>query len=432
MIARSHAEGASLQRWDVLNEFLAFTEERRYLEIGVQSGHLARRVEAFMKTGVDPEPKRGAEGKYDRFYRGPSDDFFVLLDADTRFDVVLVDGLHHADQVLRDVENALRHIPDDGVIVLHDCNPQTELAQRVPRVTGVWNGDCWKAMVALRQRTDLDAFTIDADHGIGVVRKRPNPNPLQDVPERLDYPALVADRRRLLGLVSPLEWCERVGAPLALGRVAVVSAIFGGRDEPIEAPAGDGVDFVMFTDGRGAPGWTLRRSDPKDDPRLAARRVKTLALEETEADIVLWVDGRIRVENVPLRPLLRRALRDHDVAGFPHPWRRTVDAEAAECAKLGLAPPTAIVEQLAAYNLEGFPDSGGLWNTMVLARRNTPTMRHLGRAWWDEISRHTVRDQVSLPFVLWKLGVQCGRLGDDVYRAGSSRYFHRGRHKAAA
>jgi hypothetical protein len=69
---------------------------------------------------------------------------------------------------------------------------------------------------------------------------------------------------------------------------------------------------------------------------------------------------------------------------------------------------------------------------MVLARRNTPAIRELGRAWWEEISRHTVRDQVSLPFILWKLGIQCGRLGDDVYRAGSSRHFHRGRHKAAA
>ncbi|MGA8123581.1 MAG: class I SAM-dependent methyltransferase [Mycobacterium sp.] len=34
-----------------------------------------------------------------------------------------MDGLHTYRQVVRDVENTLRHLRDDGGIVLHDCNP---------------------------------------------------------------------------------------------------------------------------------------------------------------------------------------------------------------------------------------------------------------------------------------------------------------------
>jgi SAM-dependent methyltransferase len=204
----------TLFRWDIINALLGTTAQKRFLEIGVQRGICGSKVRAKTKVGVDPNPIPPAGRHYTQLYRAPSDNFFVDIAPDTRFDVVLVDGLHHADQVLRDVDNALRHLSDDGVIVLHDCNPQSEAAQRVPREVGVWNGDCWRAMVALRQRPDLDCFTVDTDHGVGIVRRRPNPNPLPAVGE-LSYAALTRDRRGLLNLVSPRAWEERLGGPLA-------------------------------------------------------------------------------------------------------------------------------------------------------------------------------------------------------------------------
>lgn len=420
-------------RWDVINELLEHTAGRRFLEVGCQYGNCGRKVNAAEKHGVDPEPLKRAERIYRRFFKGPSDAYFRQLDAGERFDVILVDGLHHAGQVLRDTDNALQHLAEGGFVVLHDCNPQSELAQRVPRETGVWNGDCWKAIVELRRRGDVDAFTIDSDHGVGIVRRRSS-EPLTDVPSQLTYQALELDRERLLGLVQPDDWQERVGVPVGLGRVVVVSANFGGRDEPAPAPASSDVDdFVLFTDGEPVEGWHTVAVDPSairdwGGPRMAARRIKTLALELLEADVVLWVDGRIRVQGLPLRPLLRKALRGTDIAGYPHPWRDCAYDEASECSRLGLVEPEAVRNQVEGYGREGFPQGAGLQNTMVLARRRTKTTVELGRRWWDEISRHTPRDQVSLPFVLWRMGLRFGQLGRDVYRVGSSPYFERGGH----
>jgi hypothetical protein len=418
-----------LKRWDVLNELLAGAQGSRYLEIGVQRGQCGARIRASEKWGVDPEPLLGARGKYSRFFQCTSDVFFADLASEEQFDVIFIDGLHHAEQTLRDAENSLKHLAPGGTIVLHDCNPPNELAQRVPRETGIWNGDCWKAMVALRQRPDVKAFTIDADEGLGILTAGKNLEPLQGIPAELSYSDLEADRGRLLGLMSAAAWQDsRETQPL--GRIAVVSAIFGGRDAPLPAPTNDADSYVMFTDGPGAEGWRVERMPAGDDPRRAARKIKTLALELVDADTVVWVDGRIRVMPLPLRPLLRPALRDREIAGYPHPWRRTAKSEAAECDKLGLAPTAALAGQIAAYAADGFPDAGGLWNTMVIARRNTPGMRELGRAWWQEIERHSVRDQVSLPYVLWKQGVTCGVLGRDVYRDRSSAHFRRGTHLA--
>ena len=231
-------------RWHVISELLAGSEARRFLEIGVQNGICGSRVQAADKWGVDPEHTSRAKPHYRKLFRQTSDAFFARLDPSERFDVILVDGLHHADQVLRDVDNALRHLTEGGTIVMHDCNPLTELAQRVPRATGIWNGDCWKAMVALRARDDISAFTINSDHGIGIVRKGRNPRPIT-VPHGLSFDHLERDRANLLGLTDPADW-NRCGWPGE--RIAIVSAIFGGRDEPKPIAALDTATRLLFTD----------------------------------------------------------------------------------------------------------------------------------------------------------------------------------------
>ena len=129
------------QRWDVVNELLSRTQQRRYLEIGIQRGVCGSKVKASRKVGVDPAPFDSALRHFTTVCRQTSDAFFAELSRDELFDVVLVDGLHHADQVFRDVQNALLHLADGGAIVMHDCNPQSEAAQRVPREVRVWNGD---------------------------------------------------------------------------------------------------------------------------------------------------------------------------------------------------------------------------------------------------------------------------------------------------
>lgn len=416
-----------LMRWHIISHLLKHTEKRRFLEIGVQHGICGSRVVAAEKWGVDPEFTSRAKPHYNYLFRRTSDSFFEHIDPAARYDVIMVDGLHHADQTLRDVDNALRHLSDDGWIVMHDCNPLTEIAQRVPRETGVWNGDCWKAMARLRGRSDVQAFTVNTDHGVGIVRRGPNPHPIE-VPATLDYDTLDANRSKLLGLVEPEAWDGRLWSR---DRIAVVTAIFGGRDAPLPVKPLDTDAQIMFTDGPGAAGWMVERMSAGDDPRATARKVKATALEMVDADIVVWVDGRVALKGQPLRPLITRALESADIAAYQHPWRDCLYDEARACAELGRAPVDAIEKQIAAYTAAGMPPHAGLWNTMVTARRRTPEMVDFGRRWWAEMQRHTLRDQVSLPYLLWRDGIRCGSLGADVYRPGSSRHFNRGVHAEA-
>ena len=44
---------------------------------------------------------------------------------------------------------------------------------------GHWNGDVWKAIVQARTYDNADTYTLKADHGLGIVFKRKNKNPLK-------------------------------------------------------------------------------------------------------------------------------------------------------------------------------------------------------------------------------------------------------------
>lgn len=199
-----------------------------YLEIGVSRGQAFRRISANEKIAVDPafrlsERTRklaNLKARVTHYFEKTSDSFFddqASFLAERPIDVALIDGLHTYEQVVRDVENTVRYLKDDGIIFLHDCNPAIELIgrradtwedfvaqQKGPLVIGVWSGDVWKSIVYLRSiRCDLQVAVLKCDMGVGIVRKG---SPESCLPysaeqiEALTYADLKADRKRLLNL----------------------------------------------------------------------------------------------------------------------------------------------------------------------------------------------------------------------------------------
>jgi tetratricopeptide (TPR) repeat protein len=190
-------------RYDVINRVLEKIGSDRYLEIGVGSGETMRRVRASFKVGVDPSPHPDGTRATTESFALASDAFFARGDAVGRFGAAFVDGLHHADQVYRDIENACR-VSD--VVVVHNASPPTEAMQVVPYRGGNWTGDVWKAVARVRAEGQHAVRTIDADYGVAVVV----PDRGEEVPElpREAWADLAAHRAELLGLVAPDAWEE--------------------------------------------------------------------------------------------------------------------------------------------------------------------------------------------------------------------------------
>lgn len=158
-----------IKRSDIINKLIKENNYKRYLEIGVYDGLNIQKIIAEHKDGVDP----GIEGVIPPQVNFPmtSDDFFNTIPNDIKYDLIFIDGLHHCEQVIKDIKNALEHLNIGGTIVLHDCNPPVEQIQLIPRETIAWTGNVWKAFVSFRlNNPQVSSYTIDTDWGVGVIK----------------------------------------------------------------------------------------------------------------------------------------------------------------------------------------------------------------------------------------------------------------------
>jgi len=155
-------------RFDLVNQLIKTNDYQNYLEIGCSTDACFLNVAAPNKIGVDPF--NGGT------HRMTSDAFCA---SNTQlFDIVFIDGLHTYEQVLQDILNSLKFLAPGGVILIHDCLPRNFYAQLPFPTGGDWNGDVWKAFAQIRTLPNADSALCLIDHGVGVVKKRTNQNPL--------------------------------------------------------------------------------------------------------------------------------------------------------------------------------------------------------------------------------------------------------------
>ena len=155
-------------RWDLIQHIINKYNYISYLEIGCDKDQSFSKIKINKKIGVDPI----SGGTI----RDTSDNFFI--NNKDKFDIIFIDGLHHYEQVIKDIYNSLDILNDNGHILIHDCLPRTIAHQAIPRYRGSWNGDVWKSIVELRTKSNLEVFTCEIDFGVGVIRKKNNTNPL--------------------------------------------------------------------------------------------------------------------------------------------------------------------------------------------------------------------------------------------------------------
>ena len=148
-------------------------------------------------------------------FKFTSDEFFKkliegkILSKLILFDVIFIDGLHLADQLEKDIDNALKFIKEDGFIIVHDVNPPTEWHARESYsykhtpAEGYWSGTSWKSFLNKRFDKRLKSCCINADWGIGIISKKHNiGNSIQRTNHFFEYKDFEKNRKKYLNLIS--------------------------------------------------------------------------------------------------------------------------------------------------------------------------------------------------------------------------------------
>ena len=175
---------------------------KNYLEIGVQAGHCFRAIQCENKVGVDPDTGSAAT------IHETSDKFFETNKS--KFDCIFIDGLHHADQVYKDIINSLDRLNEGGTILMHDCKPTNKHMQEIPLTDqNEWTGNTWEAYVKVRQeRDDLEMKVVDSDWGVGIIRVGKQEKLVIPAEIHVNYENFAIHNAQWLNLVSVREFIQ--------------------------------------------------------------------------------------------------------------------------------------------------------------------------------------------------------------------------------
>lgn len=203
-----------------------------------------------------------------------------------------------------------------------------------------------------------------------------------------------------------------------------------------------GVDFVLFADRRPrfVRGWQWRPYPPEVaglSPTMTNRFAKFFPHRLFPgAEISIYVDANTLML-ADLTPLIAEfQASGADIGLFPHKQRFDIYEELAFARKVGKVPAADAARgeaQIAFYRAEGLPDDHLFTENAIIFRRHgpggagNPALEAAMDLWWEQMQTYTRRDQLSLPYVLFRTGLRT-KVWDWNYKFPNPyfrRYLHR-------
>lgn len=214
-------------------------------------------------------------------------------------------------------------------------------------------------------------------------------------------------------------------------KMVVYTGIFGGYDDLHDPLVTEkDVDYICFTDNRELKSeqWEIRYVECEyENKAVEVRKYKCLPHRFfKEYDISFWVDGSGQIMK-PLKPLIEKYMGESGILLFPHPRRDCIYEEGAANILCHRAETTKLIQQLYQYNAEKFPEHYGLFcGTYMVREHNREKILMCMEEWYQQILNKSVRDQISLPYVLKNSRIYPDLLDEHVfYNEWFRRYAHK-------
>lgn len=212
-------------------------------------------------------------------------------------------------------------------------------------------------------------------------------------------------------------------------KVAVYTCITGKYDNLIQPfTKFANIEYIAFTDNlqQATNDWNIK--DIPENIRklknniLINRYIKFHPHElfSDKYDYSIYIDGNIKVIS-DLTNMIYGINNKTGLAFHRHQFRDCIYNEIEVCRLIKKGNYAKLKEQIEQYKKEGFPSRYGLYECNVIAcDLKNDNAKQLLNSWWDEFKNsQSLRDQIALPYVVWKNGYKfndIGSLGNNVYK----------------
>lgn len=115
---------------------------------------------------------------------------------------------------------------------------------------------------------------------------------------------------------------------------------------------------------------------------------------------ILYIDARMNIVND--LDIYRSLMNESDILLMIHPDAKNINEEIDRVVIWHLDTPEMGNKIRERYKNEGYKYNNGLNAGGVLMFKNNDKIKKFFTEWWDEISKYSYRDQLSLNYVLWK------------------------------
>ena len=198
----------------------------------------------------------------------------------------------------------------------------------------------------------------------------------------------------------------------------VYTALIADEDLPLEQVGKlfpfehdkEGVDYIAFTNRKDLTSnfWDVRYIELKhSSPRMDARFYKLNPhILFPNHNISIWMDSQCYFSFNPKDIITQYLIEEGaDIAIHHHSDINSLNHEMyAQAFLYKNDDPKVILNQFMGYMESGFPVTQyDHFETGILLRKNTPIVKDFNELWWVEVKGKSLRDQLSCPYVVWKI-----------------------------
>lgn len=212
-------------------------------------------------------------------------------------------------------------------------------------------------------------------------------------------------------------------------KIAVYTCITGNYDKEILEPfvKKENIDFYLFTDNvnQKSKNWNIKplpeTLDKNYNNVLKNRYLKMHPYELfKDYDYSIYIDGNVKVMS-DLTELVYSVNEKAGIGMHKHQFRDCIYNEIEVCRIKKKGNYKEMKKQVEKYRKEGFPEKFGMLEAAIIVSdlKSNKAIK-IFNEWWNEfISNGSLRDQISLQYIVWKNSLKIndiGVLGNNLYK----------------